>query len=290
VTTDIVIPGPRKSGSINNIVVVSDIHAGCKLAICPPEGVDLDDGGRYMPSALQLKIYEYWREFWDEFVPVATRGEPFGTVINGDAVEGTHHRATTPISHNMGDQVKVAIALLKPVMERSTEGVWAVRGTEAHVGISAQTEEGMFAGLGVIPNSDGQYARWDLWKYIGDEKLIHFLHHIGTTGSQAYEATAVHKELVEEFAEAARWGERPPDVIVRSHRHRHYEEAIATRNNGRAYAVVTPSWQAKTPFAWKIPGARISTPQFGGVVIRYSDDGELFIRSYVQSIARSAAE
>lgn len=273
---------------MNNLVVVSDIHGGCKLAVCPPDGVALDDGGTYQPSGLQLKLYGMWREFWDEFVPDATRGEDYGIVVNGDAVEGVHHRATTPISHNLGDQCKVTKALLEPLVERAKGKFWAVRGTEAHVGISAQTEEGLFASLGAIPNADGQRCQWDLWKNIGEDKLVHFLHHVGATGSQAYEATAVHKELVESFAEAARWGERPPDCIVRSHRHRHFEETIHT-GRGRAYAVVTPGWQAKTAFAWKIPGARISMPQFGGVVIRYAH-GELFVRSYVRTVSRSPIE
>jgi hypothetical protein len=273
---------------LNNLVIVSDIHGGCKLAVCPPEGVALDDGGRYMPSTFQLKLYAYWREFWDEFVPEATRGEVYGIVCNGDAVEGVHHRATTPISQNIIDQCRVTRALLEPEVERAKGGFWAIRGTEAHVGISAQTEEGMFAGLGAIPNAEGQYARWDLWKTIGDDRLVHSLHHVGTTSSMAYESTAPHKELTEMLIEAARWGQRIPDVVARGHRHRAYEEAIATER-GRSYIICTPCWQGKTPFAYKIAGARISMPQFGGAVVRYAH-GELFVRMYVRTVARSPVE
>jgi hypothetical protein len=104
----------------------------------------------------------------------------------------------------------------------------------------------------------------------------------------AYESTAPHKELTEMFIESARWDQRIPDVIARGHRHRHYEEAIAT-SRGRSHIIVTPCWQGKTPFAWKIPGARISMPQFGGAVIR-SAHGETFVRSYVKTVERSTAE
>jgi hypothetical protein len=147
--------------------------------------------------------------------------------------------------------------------------------------------------VGAIPNEDGQYARWDLWKSIGPDKLVHFLHHIGTTGSQAYEATAVHKELVEEFVEAARWRRQAPDAIVRSHRHRHFEVSISTGTpsgeTSRALAIVTPAWQGKTPFVWKIPGGRLSTPQFGGVVIRYAHN-RLFADAKVWTVDRSKTE
>lgn len=270
---------------------MSDIHAGCRLALCPPEGAQLDDGGVYMPSEFQLKLWQMWRIFWDEFVPDATKGEPYATIINGDAREGVHHRSTTPISHNEEDQEEIAYKILQPLVGLCEGRFYIIRGTEAHVGPSAVAEERLAKRLGAIPNKEGQYARYELWKYVGP-KLVHLLHHIGSTGSQAYEATAVHKELVESFIESARWRRDPPDIIVRSHRHRHIETTIAVGDHsstGRATAVVTPAWQAKTPFAWKIPGARLSTPQFGGIVIRYAH-GELFIRSKIWTIERSEAE
>jgi hypothetical protein len=277
----------------NNIVVVSDLHAGCKLALCPPEGVPLDDGGKYMPSKFQRKLWAMWREFWDEWVPGATRKEPFTVVINGDAVDGVHHNSTTQISHNLLDQSRAAYSILAPIVDRCKGRIYLVRGTEAHVGTSAKEEEALGERLGIKPNAEGQYARWDLWKELGKGKLVHFLHHIGSTGSQAYEATAVHKELVEEYVEAARWRRVPPDVIVRSHRHRYIETTVATGTEtgetGRGIAVVTPAWQAKTPFAWKIPGGRLSTPQFGGVVIRWAHS-ELFVVPKVWTVDRSPVE
>lgn len=276
---------------INNLVVVSDLHCGCRLGLCPPEGAKLDDGGTYKPSAFQKKVWKYWRCFWDEFVPEATKGEPYAIVVNGDAREGIHHRSTTPISHNEEDQEEIAYQVMKPLVDLCKGRFYLVRGTEAHVGASAISEERLGKRLGAIPNQEGQRARYELWIRVGP-RLVHLLHHIGTTGSAAYEATAVHKELTESFAEAARWGREAPDIIVRSHRHRHIETTIATGHadeTSRATAVVTPAWQGKTPFAWKIPGARLSTPQFGGIVIRHAH-GETFVRSKVWTVDRPPVE
>lgn len=245
-----------------------------------------------MPSPFQKKLWAMWRIFWDEFVPEATKGEEYGVAINGDAVEGVHHRSTTQISHNLEDQAEIAYQILAPIAAKCPGRFWMIRGTEAHVGPSGHCEEALAKRLGAVKSKEGQYARYELRKMVGP-KQVHLLHHIGSTGSQAYEATAVHKELVESFAESARWRRDPPDVIVRSHRHRHIETTVATgddkNNTGRATAVVTPAWQGKTPFAWKIPGARLSTPQFGGIVIRYAHD-ELFIRSKIWTVERSAVE
>lgn len=287
------IPGPRKTSTINNIICVSDLHSGCKLALCPPTGIDLDDGGMYQPSSLQKKLHDMWVEFWLEWVPFATKGEPYAIVVNGDAVEGNHHRASTPISVNPEDQCRIAEALLKPVVDKAA-AFYMIRGTEAHVGISAAAEESLAKRLGAKPNADSQYCRWDLWKRIGDGKLIHFLHHVGTTSSQAYESTAVYKELTEMYIESARWCRQPPDVVVRSHRHRSISVTIpvgtAEGQTSEASVIVTPAWQGKTPFAWKIPGARIATPQFGGICIRWSKDGVLYPTSKVWTVDRSPVE
>ena len=142
----------------------------------------------------------------------------------------------------------------------------------------------MARALHAIPNEDGQHNRWELWLRVGGH-LVHFLHHIGTTGSAAYEATAVHKELTESFVEAGRFGKEPPQVVVRSHRHRYLKDEIYG-DKGYYISVVTPAWQAKTPFTWKIPGARLSQPQFGGLLIRKGED-ELYPRSKVWCLERT---
>ena len=54
----------------NNLVVISDLHSGCRVALCP-KSVQLDDGGRYTPSKIQSKMLVFWHEFWDEWVPEA---------------------------------------------------------------------------------------------------------------------------------------------------------------------------------------------------------------------------
>lgn len=279
---------PKKTAKrpINNLVIVSDTHCGCKLALCPPE-VKLDDGGTYLPSPLQRKLHAMWLEFWD-WAKEATHGEPFAVVHNGDAIDGVHHNSTTQISHNLEDQSEAAYQLLKPIVDACEGRYYHIRGTEAHVGKSGIEEERLAKRLGAIPNAEGQYARYDLWKEVG-KGLVHCIHHVGSTGSQAYEATAVHKELTEMFIEAARWGRNKPDIIVRSHRHRCIKITIPT-DRVVGQAVVTPCWQGKTPFAWKIPGARVATPQFGGVLIRWSEEGFLFSREKVWTVEPSPTE
>jgi hypothetical protein len=280
--------------SVRSLVVVSDTHAGCRLALYNPrEPLRLDDGGFYRPSEFQEKIWNLWRSFWDEWVPTVTRGEPYDICHNGDVVEGVHHRATTQISHNILDQKRIAINVLKGEIARCKKmggTYYHIRGTEAHVGQSSIFEEEVAESLGAKPNEHGQHARYDLWKRVGsnDGPLVHLLHHIGTTSSAAHESSAVNAELTASYVEAARWNKEPPDYVVRSHRHR---SIAVDLNSAKGYAagIVTPAWQGKTPFAWKVPGARISEPQFGGIVIRQGDE-EHYYRRKVWSVERSATE
>jgi hypothetical protein len=282
-----------KQNNVNNLVVISDTHCGCRLGLCPDSGIQLDDGGTYQPSRLQKVLWSYWQEFWQEHVPSVTRGEPFAVCHCGDATNGSPHQSKTNISDNWADQDNIASLVLGPVVELCGGLYFHLRGTEAHVGKSAEREEMLARSLGAKPNEHGQYARYELWKRVGP-KLVHCLHHIGTTGSQAYEATAVHKELTESFVEAARWEEEPPDMIVRGHRHRYLLTEIATSRGATtasANAIVLPAWQGKTAYVWRIAGGRLAPPQFGGAVIRYSDEsGELYVRPKVWTVARSKAE
>lgn len=244
---------------------------------------------------MQMKMWEFWTEFWDVHVPALTHGEPYDILNNGDVLDGVPHGAVGLISHDIQDQANLAVRVLEPIVDKclaSGGTYYHIRGTEAHIGKGAQDEERVAQRLGAKPNDVGQYARWDLWKYVG-KGLIHAMHHVGTTGSRAYEATAVHKELVEEWVEAATNGERAPDVIVRSHRHRCMWTGIPSNlidGVEDSQAIVTPGWQAKTPFVWKIPGGRLSTPQFGGIVIRQHPEGVLYVRKKVWKIHRSPAD
>ena len=280
-----------KSKLPRNVVVISDTHVGGRTALCPPT-VQLDDGGVYTPSKQQKILYGWWREFWDEFVPHVTKGEPYVVVHNGDCVDGAPHGSVAQISHLMDDQVVAAIDLMGPIVRnKKVQSYYHIRGTEAHIGKSGELEERTAKALGAVKDDDGRFARWELWLRMGDgknEHLVHFLHHIGSTGSTHYESSAVMAELAAELTEAARWGENPASAIVRSHRHRSIEVRIPS-SHGWRFAVVTPAWQLKTPFAYKIPGARLAPSQIGGIVLRVVD-GYLFTVPFVKTIARERPE
>lgn len=277
-----------KKQKVNNIIVISDTHVGCQLALMAPE-FQLDSGVFVRQSKMQQKIWAMWNNFWDEWVPSVTKGEKYYIVHNGDAIDGVHHNSVTQITHNIKDQVSMAIDVLRPRIEnKMCAGYYHIRGTEAHVGKSAQSEEGLAKALGAIPDEIGNHARWDMWMKL-DKYLLHFTHHVGTTQAASYESTAVWKEMVEAYTESGRWLQEPPDLVCRSHRHRQFEIKTATKK-GYGMSIVTPAWQLKTPFVYKLGMGRSSQPQMGGYLIRIGDDDGLYTRFKVWDIERPKTE
>ncbi len=272
-----------KSAPINNLIVFGDTHCGDRLGMHPRETLGLDGGMQSSPSKLQLGMLDWWDEFWGEWVPQVTRGEPYAVCLNGDAIDGRHHGSVHQISQNHADQQKIAEALLHPIVEKCEGRFYFVRGTEAHVGQSGENEEVLAKALGAIPDDAGHFARNELWIRVG-KALCHILHHVGVTSSSAHESSAVNAELAGEFMEAARWGNEIPNYVIRNHRHRCIVVDIDTAS-GYAAGIVCPGWQLKTSFAYKVAGGRITQPQCGGILVR-SGDEEHYHRRWVKALPR----
>jgi len=247
----------------------------------------MDEGGWFRPSSLQSTLAVWWNTFWREWVPEVCRREPFAVCVNGDTVDGHHHNAVTQWTHNLQTQRAAAREILAPIVELCEGRFYMIRGTEAHVGPSGQEEEELARSLGAIPDEVGRFARYELWVRVG-HGMVHLTHHIGTTGSMHYESTAPMRELAEAYVEAGRWGDETPDVVVRSHRHRNVEVRVQT-HKGFATCCTTPGWQLKTPFAYRIAGARQAMPQIGGTLVRCGDE-DIYTRHKVWSLKRPTVE
>lgn len=275
-----------RRSKIRQAFVFTDTHAGCSHALCHPDGHARDDGGLYKPSPFQRKLWGLYEYLLADWLPRATRGEPYVVVHCGDALDGVHHRSVYQWTHNLETQVRAAEAVIRPAL-KGAEAYYHIRGTEAHVGQSAQDEERLARNLGAVPNEDGQHARWELRLRLG-QALVHFAHHVSVTGSSRGETTGIHAELIEAFIQASRWGGESPDVVIRGHRHTWASTCIAT-SRGSAISATLPGWQAKTPFAFRIVGARQAQPQFGGVLI-VADDDDVYIRHRVWTLEGSQVE
>ncbi len=293
----------RKPIPIRQAVFFSDLHVGCSMALCPPPDVaelTLDDGGTYTPSPFQGKIWEFWREAWESFVPRVVDDEPWVLVLNGDILEGRHHNAITQWTQNLAMQERACVATILAGIGYASKvigkagghypepsAIYLVRGTEAHVGRCAENEESIGEKLGAVKTERGLYSRWQLILRLGDA-LVDAQHHIAAVNANAYETTALQKEFVIACEEAGRWGRETPDVIVRSHRHRFAKTEVPTQR-GSGIVVTTPGWQGKTPYTYRLAGGRQAMPQFGCVFVRHGSE-HIYTKQYVRTIEPPQAE
>lgn len=262
------------------VVAVSDLHIGCELALMPREGWMRDSRNLVTPSTMQSILADWWDEAW-RWVNKETGGK-FDVVVNGDIVEGTHHKATTPWTANHNTQRACAAHILTPVRDMARR-LYVIRGTEAHVGSSGEDEEAIAESIVADrPDKGGTWSQYEMFYRVGDH-LAHFAHHIGTAASPFTETSALLREQVGGYVEAGRWGDEPAAVYVRSHRHICSGIWHPSRH-GITSTVTTPAWQLKTPYVHRI-SARMSQPQIGLVLILVGDNGP-YVKPWVKHIER----
>ncbi len=243
---------------VENLVVISDTHFGSAVALARRH--KLDDGGEYVPSPLQEKLWRLWENFWD-WAHNQCAGKDFVVIHVGDVIDGSHHATSALSSANLTVQSELAFNALLPHVSAAA-GYFQIRGTSAHSGEAGQQEEALAKWLGAVEDEHGNASRWELWLNFGHQ-LINFAHHIGSTTSSAYESSALMREIVAAFVESGQWGMRPPTMIVRGHTHR-----FMRIDPPNCCGIKLPGWQAKTSFAYRID--RMRGPMFGGIVINKS--------------------
>ena len=238
------------------LVIVSDLHCGSTVGLCPPDCPLLDDGC-WTLNPIQQWIWDRWLDF-NQWVDDYTRGRPFVLLANGDLTEGVHHRTVQVIHADPGVHARVAIDVLAPLAAKASRR-YVVRGTGCHVGHSGEHSIGRTLRAASV---GGAYSLHH-WLFRVAGQVVSAKHHIGATSRRALRASALSINLEEELSECYAAGWEPPSLIVRSHRHTfgHY----ATED---AQIVVTPAWQCLTEHGWKVVPNAI--PRVGGVIVDWT--------------------
>jgi hypothetical protein len=186
--------------------------------------------------------------------------------LNGDIIEGVHHKTTQIISADVGDHIKCAKEVLRPVTKRAKK-IFMVKGTECHTGTS---ENFIAEGLGAEENTAEGTHSWDRLTIDVNGVRCVWRHHIGTSVRRSLAATQLSATLAEEQVEAANAGEPIPRVVCCAHRHKfgYYED-----NNG--LCVVSPPWQGLSRFGHKVVSQARTNPGVFALDFRGKNRGEL---------------
>lgn len=266
------------------LAIVSDVHCGSTLASCPPEGVRLDEGGKYLPSRVQSWIWDAWEDYWGRIADLRKQAKAdLWVVLNGDSFEGAHHGTTQIVSANPEVQAYLAQRTFGVPRDLKPAHTFIVRGTEAHVGPSGATEEA-FA-RSIKAEQDGDSKRWSWWHLrlnIFDIRFD-FQHHPSMIGNLPWTRPQATQRLAFRI-----WTEHKlreydaPHYAFRSHRH-------VFSDSGDAYpvrAIITPGWQAKTAFAHKV--AADSIADIGGCSVLIEPNGQHEFRKTLYPVSLPA--
>jgi hypothetical protein len=258
---------PRSNRSVTpgasapvNIVVVSDLHVGSHVGLCPPK-VETENGSWEAGRAQ--------RELWDCWKTVAREWHaPDILVCNGDAIEGQARKQSGTVcwTNDLNTQVRAAAACLELFHARR---ICLVNGSGYHVDAAGKSLETWLGALLGAEKVRGEYASDELVLRIHNRSL-HFAHHI-QVGTGWYRSTPLARELV--FAllnETSKLNRgHKADIVVRSHVH-YYVHVEFERQHG----IITPCWQLQTGYMLK-KSAFGCVPSIGAIRIRIWPGGEV---------------
>lgn len=280
------------------IVVVADVHGGSSIAICQPEGFQLDDGGWYLPSKAQRWIWNYYVKAIGEAKKLAKEeGAEVTLAVNGDMTDGLHHLHTNAQYTSALDSHHVRTAsrvLVHAIEELRPVAVHMTRGTGAHVGKGASLEEGLARvlrekGYPMIEDPDtGQVTSYRRRYEVGG-LLIDQTHH-GRMGQRNHTRNPYLIYYAQDIEfEARDDGDRPPDIAIRSHNHIYGESGRPYKRITRLIA--TPCLQLATEHTHRLAVERMADI---GIVMTLIRDGRdevipLIAKPKRPTIIRSAA-
>jgi len=217
------------------LVVVSDLHVGSTIGLCPP-GIQLDDGGTYRASKAQRWLWDRWNEAW-EYVAKVQKGDLW-VVFNGDLVDGDHHNTHQLFSRSEEKQSDVCIDIIDPIVQEATES-FILRGTQSHVGQSGMWEERIARDLDTNGDEAAGTKTWWHLPLTCDSVRFDFAH-FGKVGYRRWTlpnaANTLASEIMQDYFDTKG---KAPHVVVRSHRH----QFVDTGMNYPVRVVQTPAWQ-----------------------------------------------
>lgn len=260
------------------IAALGDLHAGSTTAVLPPEGIELDDGGRQMPNKVQSWLHDRWTEAWDAYEALLHEYRPQAQtlILNGDLVDGIHHHSPQ-VAPLVGQHFRAAYSLLeRGPLRFQPDHVHVIRGTESHVGRAGEIEEGIARalraehGIPIVDDPDtGQASSY--WRRIEIDGVRLDVRHHGRMGQRAHTRGPYQRWYAQDIAlEHMLDGEQPPDLAIRSHLHKYGDSGRDHRWPTRLISL--PCWQMMTSYAHRITAESLSDI---GLVVLVIRDGKL---------------
>jgi len=279
------------------IAISADKHSGSTLGLMRPQTFNLHDGGSFSPSPLQRQIWQQYDECLD-YIKEQRKKSRLIWIENGDVVEGIHHQTTQIVSGRVDEHEQIACDILDYTFQKVkfTKGdlAYMITGTEEHSGNGSQSENRVAEDLDFIPQYSQESDKpnrytWDRLLLKVNGVLLDIAHHGGSVGRRAWTTENGMRNLVKSFyLQSLEDGTELPRYWVRSHKHQFVYSGMYSGKHGDIEGFVTPSFQMKTGFAYKIAGHQLS--DIGMIVIIVEDDGRSSWQAIMASYKQDAVQ
>jgi hypothetical protein len=250
--------------SSRTLAILSDLHCGSEIGLCPPNLLMVDGSTR------GLNPYQEWLwRCWEEAVELIPSGSSL--ILNGDLLESPHHGTKEIISSRVEDHLAACLFSLEPLLTKISS-TRIGEGTECHVG---DLEHAIGKQIGAIANPEtGRYV----WPQINIEFCgtpILAQHHMPTTSKAHLEANALGMEMANIVYNRARCGFTVPKVVLLAHRH-----CGGYYSSGHNLCVVNGAWQGLTRWGRNKVAAALPTPTLTILDWNGIPDGDLPVVRY----------
>jgi hypothetical protein len=242
------------------IIAVADLHINSTVALCP-KVVNLDDGGSYTASRTQRWLWECWLNFIAE-AKILTEGYRNVVIIDGDLTElDTAKRSVQLTTLNKSTILGIVTDTIAPLVDIS-DVCYFIRGTSAHVGKSAWSEEAIAKDTyNTVAPGDGKFSWWH-YRGVASGVKLDISHH-----AQMGATPWSRKNAANNMAAKIMWwyqidmGEKAPDLVLRGHNHTY----ASSGDNYKCQVNYLPAWTTKTEFAYRV-GYEDVVSDIGGII------------------------
>lgn len=261
-------------------VFLSDTHSGSSTALFPALSLwKFDTERNHTPTENQKRMHKHWIRCAAEAARLRA-GKRMIVVLDGDAIEGWHHRIIQVLTTRPEEQKKIHKYLMKQFLKRSGfdkeagDRLVYVKGTEIHTG---ETEMEIAAELGAEFKIAHDFVELEI-----NGRMIWFAHQGPGSTDGPNEGDAARNWLKRIYWNMIHRRRPVPDLIVTGHFHKAvYQNYIQLRNGEvqNLRGIVLPSWQMKTRFVYAKAPATVN--EIGAAFVRIDADGEIFDPSFM---------
>ena len=263
------------------IAISADKHSGSTLGLMQQEPMQLHDGGTYIPSPAQKILWKQYDECLD-FIGEERKKSRLIWIENGDVCEGIHHGTTQILSSRIEEHEQIAVEILdhtfKKLKFNNDDLAYMIAGTEEHGGSGSQSENRVAEDLECFVAQYSENSKkahrytWDRLLLKVNGVLLDISHHGGSVGRRAWTTENGMRNLIKSFYfQSLEDKTDMPRYWIRSHNHQYIYSGIYSGNHGDIEGFVTPSFQFKTGYAYKVAGARLS--DIGMLIVVIEEDG-----------------